>query len=382
MILWPLVAALLFPSAPLPVSGRILKGDLRVYHAPKVVRDEAGTIRGAGRYAILAQGERCHEGRWWKIAPGYWVCSGWFVPGNEAPGGLENWSARNPVSGWVQGTGRHSYVAASMAKAVGGTHRRLRGLRGFLPVDQLLVAGRPMLRLYEGGYIASNTVAPFPATSLTSVAAGPADLPLAFVIAPDAVTWRRAGDKWERRDAVPRYAVRPVGVSEDGHVWIRKDTVALREADLRVAVAPPPPPAEVKGADEPWVDVDLKNQILFALRGKSVVRVFLIAAAAETPTGVHRVYWKLVNQTFDRQAQREAYYLEAVPYVIYFKDAYALHGAYWHDAFGAAETHGCVNLAPLDARWLFDFLGPALPDGYLSLRPGPNTPGGVIRLRR
>ncbi len=382
MILWPLVAALLLPSAPLPVSGRILKGDLRVHHAPKIVRDEAGVIRGSGRYAILAQGDRCHEGRWYKIQPGYWICSGWFVPGNDPPGGLENWSARNPVSGWVQGAGRHSYVAESKAQAAGGTHRRLRGLRGFLPVDQLLVGGRPMLRLYEGGYLLPGSVTPFPDTSLSSVAVTAADLPLAFVVNPAAHTWRRNAGKWEKRDPVPRYAARPLGAAEDGHVWVRKEGVALRETDLRVAVAPPAPPPEVKGADEPWVDVDLKNQILFALRGKNVVRVFLIAAAAETPTGIHRVYWKLVNQTFDRQAQRDAYLLEAVPYILYFKDAYALHGAYWHDAFGATETHGCVNLAPRDARWLFDFLGPPIPDGYLSIRPAADTPGGVIRLRR
>ncbi|MBU1242594.1 L,D-transpeptidase [Myxococcota bacterium] len=382
MILWSLFVSIFLPSAPLPPSGHILKGDLRVYATPAVVRDEAGKIRGEGRYAILARGERCHEGFWWKIPPGYWLCSGWFVPGNDAPGRLENWSARNPVSGWVSGKGTHSYVAATMARALGGSHRRMRMLRGFLPVDQVLVAGRPMHRLYESGYIATQSVEPFPASRLTSVGVTAADLPLGFVVTRDASTWRRIGGKWEKKEAVARYSVRSLAAAEDGHVWVKKDNVALRESDLRIAVAPPPPPAEVKGADEPWVDVDLKNQILFALRGKAVVRVFLIAAAAETPAGVHRVYWKLVNQTFDRQRDRNAYYLEAVPYVIYFKDAYALHGAYWHDAFGTAETHGCVNLTPADARWLFDFLGPALPDGYISIRPVPNTTGGVIRLRR
>ena len=382
MIFWSLLVSIFLPSTPTFPSGRILKGDLRVYATPAVARDEAGLIRGAGRYAILARGERCREGFWWRIAPGYWVCSGWFVPGSDAPGGLENWSAVNSVSGWVQGKGSHSFVADSMARALGGSHRRLRMLRGFLPVDQVLVAGRPMHRLTGGGYIDAQSVAPFPASALSSVSATAADLPLAFVVARDAATWRKVNGKWEKKVSIPRYTVRMVSHAVDGHLQVKKDTVALREADVRVAVAPPPPPPEVKGADEPWVDVDLKNQILFALRGKAVVRVFLIAAAAETPVGVHRVYWKLVNQTFDRQRDRNAYYLEAVPFVIYFKDAYALHGAYWHDAFGAAETHGCVNLTPTDARWIFDFLGPALPAGYISIRPIAGTTGGVIRLRR
>ena len=382
MIFWSLLVSILLPSAPLPPSGRILKGDLRVYATPAVTRDEAGMIRGAGRYQILARGERCREGFWWKIAPGYWLCSGWFVPDTGAPGGQEKWSAANPVSGWVRGTGSHSFVADSMARALGGSHRRLRMLRGFLPVEQVLVAGRPMHRLYDGGYIAAQSVEPFPPSSLRSVTATAADLPLAFVTASDASTWRKVNGKWEKKGALVRYSVRPIDPAEDGFFQVRKDAVALRTADVRVAVAPPPPPPEVKGVDEPWVDVDLKNQILYALRGKTLVRVFLIAGAAETPTGVHRVYWKLVNQTFDRQRSREAYYLEAVPYVLYFKGSYALHGAYWHDAFGTVETHGCVNLTPLDARWLFDFLGPALPDGFISIRPVAGATGGVIRLRR
>ena len=169
---------------------------------------------------------------------------------------------------------------------------------------------------------------------------------------------------------------------EDGHFWMKKEAAALKIEDIRVAFLPPPPPPEIQGEDEPWVDVDLKNRVLFAMRGKSLVRVFLVSAADETPTGVHRVYWKLVNQTFDRQRDREAYFLEAVPFILYFKDAYALHGAYWHDEFGVIQTHGCVNLAPADARWLFNFLGPALPDGYVSIRATASTPGSVIRLRR
>ena len=36
--------------------------------------------------------------------------------------------------------------------------------------------------------------------------------------------------------------------------------------------------------------------------------------------------------------------LRDVPWVMYFSSGYALHGAYWHDAFGRARSHGCVNL--------------------------------------
>jgi lipoprotein-anchoring transpeptidase ErfK/SrfK len=47
------------------------------------------------------------------------------------------------------------------------------------------------------------------------------------------------------------------------------------------------------------------------------------------------------------------YYLEDVPWTMYFDQARALHGAYWHNGFGVATSRGCVNLSPGDAQWLF-----------------------------
>ena len=47
--------------------------------------------------------------------------------------------------------------------------------------------------------------------------------------------------------------------------------------------------------------------------------------------------------------------------------------AYWHDDFGTPRSHGCVNLAPNDAAWLFAWTKPDVPEawhGALSLRKG------------
>jgi hypothetical protein len=47
------------------------------------------------------------------------------------------------------------------------------------------------------------------------------------------------------------------------------------------------------------------------------------------------------------------------------------------------KSHGCVNLAPLDARWLFDFTGPRLPAGWVAAYPVTQgiDPGTVVRVR-
>ncbi len=55
------------------------------------------------------------------------------------------------------------------------------------------------------------------------------------------------------------------------------------------------------------------------------------------------------------------YYVNRVPWVMFFHNDQALHGAFWHDRFGAGASHGCVNLAPRDARALFDWATPQLP---------------------
>ena len=53
--------------------------------------------------------------------------------------------------------------------------------------------------------------------------------------------------------------------------------------------------------------------------------------------------------------RRDYYFLEDVPWILYYDGDRALHGAYWHNNFGIRSSHGCVNLAPRDARWLFEF---------------------------
>ena len=49
------------------------------------------------------------------------------------------------------------------------------------------------------------------------------------------------------------------------------------------------------------------------------------------------------------------YYLDNVPWTMYFDKARALHGAYWRTRFGYPQSHGCVNLSVGDSHWLFNW---------------------------
>lgn len=74
--------------------------------------------------------------------------------------------------------------------------------------------------------------------------------------------------------------------------------------------------------------------------------------------------------------------LRDVPWIQYFAAGYALHGAYWHDVFGVPRSHGCVNLAPIDARVVFLWTEPPVPEGWHGINVGEETaPGTLIVIR-
>jgi lipoprotein-anchoring transpeptidase ErfK/SrfK len=143
--------------------------------------------------------------------------------------------------------------------------------------------------------------------------------------------------------------------------------------DIQLAT-PSPPPADL-GEHEKWIDVDLTHQSLVAFEGTRPVFATLVASGKRdahdktkdhpTPTGTFRIQAKHVSATMDGNIAADApYSIEDVPWVMYFDGSYALHGAFWHSNFGHTMSHGCVNLSPADARSLFAWTEPRLPDGW------------------
>jgi lipoprotein-anchoring transpeptidase ErfK/SrfK len=69
--------------------------------------------------------------------------------------------------------------------------------------------------------------------------------------------------------------------------------------------------------------------------------------------------------------------LRDVPWIQYFASGYALHGAYWHDVFGIPRSHGCINLAPIDARYVFMWTDPPVPEGWHGINIGTEMGEGT-----
>lgn len=121
-----------------------------------------------------------------------------------------------------------------------------------------------------------------------------------------------------------------------------------------------------------WIDIDLGEQVLVAYEGERPVYATLVASgrAVPTPMGNYPMWTKASAITMKSQPYDDkAYFVNKVPWALFFQAHNAIHGAYWHDRFGTTKSHGCANVAPLDARYLFEWMPPALPPGWSSVRP-------------
>jgi hypothetical protein len=110
-----------------------------------------------------------------------------------------------------------------------------------------------------------------------------------------------------------------------------------------------------------WIEVNLNDQTISVYDQNQMVFATLIASGIEpfwTRPGLFQIYQKLdstpMRGAFEAD-QSDAYYLEDVPWTMYYDKARALHGAYWHNGFGSPRSHGCINMSVGDARWLFDW---------------------------
>ena len=130
---------------------------------------------------------------------------------------------------------------------------------------------------------------------------------------------------------------------------------ALPEPTPTVQVTPPPDPAPAWAIDEArWIDVELSTQTLTAYEGTTPVKQYLVSTGlpqTPTPVGEYRIWIKL--KTDDMAGP--GYYIEDVPWVMYFYQGYGLHGVTWHGNFGHPMSHGCVNQPTEMAEWLFNF---------------------------
>jgi hypothetical protein len=160
-----------------------------------------------------------------------------------------------------------------------------------------------------------------------------------------------------RYDRVTVYRVEQI----DDQDWYLVGPDEWLEGRLVGRVTPNPmPPEGVENGR--WVEVNLAEQTLAVYEDREMAFATLMASGVPgqwTQPGLFQAYKKKANETMSGSftADRsDFYYLEDVPWTIYFDQARALHGTYWHNSFGIPQSRGCVNLSTGDARWVFDWI--------------------------
>jgi L,D-transpeptidase catalytic domain len=183
------------------------------------------------------------------------------------------------------------------------------------------------------------------------------------------VTDKRDGSLWYKAfDAATHF-----------HYYIRQAWVHLFTPDELTPLSPQVP------AEEKHIEIFLRQQILFAYEWDTLVYAARVATGRpgfESPLGwFHTFHKRPTYHMFGGADEFSIFDLPGVPWDSYLTDSgVAIHGTYWHNDFGTTHSHGCINMAPQDAKWIFRWSQPAVqPSENLILQPGKGTRVHIMR---
>lgn len=126
---------------------------------------------------------------------------------------------------------------------------------------------------------------------------------------------------------------------------------------------------EVPSADK-RLEVRLRDQLAIAYEGERPVFMARVASGAEfsngrflTPIGSHMTFHKRPSRHMAAgDLASNGYDLPGVPWICYITEkGVAFHGTYWHNDYGRPRSHGCINLTPTAAKWIYRWTLPSVP---------------------
>jgi lipoprotein-anchoring transpeptidase ErfK/SrfK len=188
----------------------------------------------------------------------------------------------------------------------------------------------------------------------------------------DGTPWYRLSEQWS-----------------GGGLWVRAEHIRQIPASEFTPLSPDVP------IEQKRIDVDVKKQVVTAYEGdKSVFTARVATGAAfrladgsiqsfRTIPGDHRVFLKSATQHMvgGTAGDSDYYDLPGIGWVSYFTSSgIAFHATYWHNDYGYPRSHGCVNMLPEDAKWVFRWTSPVVPYDPWDLRTKAPTEGTLIRV--
>lgn len=347
----------------------------------------------------------CHGGHWYRVSGGAYLCSGDGVYIADAP-------LRKTV---LDAADRHRRPAIDQpmpyryAKAIDGgpprllempdaaqiaalakgdepsdiVERHMRGAYLLALARKLTAHGVVFYETVAGRFVRAEDLDPRPTPPMHGEHLGKGNhLPLAFAFRDTelyCIEGAGGGDDGGAEDGGDDDGAEPCGtvdkharfhprgtVERDGRSLVTvAHGLAVPRDDLRMVEKVERP--DGVDPDDKWIHINLTEQSLVAYRGDKPLLATLVSTGRpghDTQTGLFRVERKYLTKTMRGKDEDGVYEVQEVPWTLYYDHNFAVHGAYWHDRFGRTKSHGCVNVPPADARWIYYWADPRLPRGW------------------
>lgn len=175
--------------------------------------------------------------------------------------------------------------------------------------------------------------------------------------------------------------------TRDGKGWMKKSDAVVPTPQEKTPWGAPVGGADTDAAPKgrrTWLEASIWGGWMIAYEGTQPIYATMISPGrggtpvpgkdpletASTPTGTFKITGKFATATME--APGEYIHID-VPWTQNFSGPHALHGAYWHDDWGNKKSAGCVNVSPIDGKWLYEWTEPRVPDGWHAVRWSPTT---------
>ncbi|MDW8352243.1 MAG: L,D-transpeptidase [Anaerolineae bacterium] len=145
--------------------------------------------------------------------------------------------------------------------------------------------------------------------------------------------------------------------------------------------------------DKKRIEVNLKAQTATAYEYDEPVFTARVATGGKyrTPAGIvdfftipgeHRIFRKIAGTRMRGGTPGYDYYdLPGVSWASFFTGSgIAFHGVYWHNDYGRPRSHGCVNMLPDQARWVFRWTMPTYPHTARATLRTRREEGSLVRV--
>jgi lipoprotein-anchoring transpeptidase ErfK/SrfK len=244
--------------------------------------------------------------------------------------------------------------------------------------------------VYSGGIQPVNNVLNTPVTDIPKEGPGLlAELTVPFTDA----RWKVTKESLRRYRLYygTTYWVKAVQEDFEKNLWYRiyddlfQLTYYVRAEHMRMI-----PPEEVSPIspdvpdDHKMILVSLPEQVLVAYEDLRPVFTAKISSGtgkgersrSSTPTGGFFTFFKrAAGHMAGGDGISSFYDLPGVPWASYINvHGVSIHGTYWHNDFGKPHSHGCINLPSDQAKWIFRWSTPQVPDGKRFIyKPGIGT---------